>query len=267
LARCALMAIVGRPEWPRTLCVLLAVQQLTAVACSRRNDEPQRPAAGGAVGTVEGRVLVDGPLPTLRKLPTNSSVERHCGSELVDPSLRGTSGGLAGAVVYIDFDGPVLATESGTPDAGTLLVDQKGCLFVPTVIAARAGTTLVMKNSDPLVHNVRAIRGEESLFNVAMPIENMTLTRKLPDAPTELRLHCDVHPWMNAYVKTFSHPYFAVTDTAGAFRIPGVPAGAHSLRLYHPRLAGNVVRARVDIRGEGATSAELRVDATKFATE
>ena len=50
-----------------------------------------------------------------------------------------------------------------------------------------------------------------------------------------MRFKCDLHPWNYAYVGVFAHPYFAVTDEQGRFTIPGVPAGRHSIEIFHPK--------------------------------
>ena len=166
------------------------------------------------------------------QLPTNGSVASTCGEQVEDPSVKvGAEGGLQEALVFLDVPaGPVLPTEPPP------LLDQRGCRYTPAVLAARAGSTLGVRNSDPLVHNVRSVSGGRSLFNVAMPLEGMTLKRPLPSAPTVVAVHCDLHPWMRATVRTFTHGYVTATDADGRFRLEGLPEGARTLRVWHPRL-------------------------------
>jgi hypothetical protein len=78
--------------------------------------------------------------------------------------------------------------------------------------------------------------GAKAVFNVAMPLEGMTLKKPLPAAPGTVHVRCDLHPWMRAVVRTFDHPYFTTTDAEGRFRLE-LPEGTHTLLLWHPRLA------------------------------
>jgi hypothetical protein len=120
---------------------------------------------------------------------------------------------------------------------------------VPAVAAARAGSSLEVRNDDPLVHNVRAMDGGKAVFNVAMPLEGMTLKRPLPEAPGLVEVRCDLHPWMRTVVRTFGHPYFTTTDAEGHFRLE-VPEGTHTLVLWHPRLPEATLQAVTVKAGE-----------------
>jgi len=182
-------------------------------------------------GSVTGRVRLVGPLE-LPAHPTTASVAHVCGSEIADGSLSvDASGALAEAVVYLDVEeGPVL---EGTRAA---VVDQRGCRYLPAVLAARAGTTVKVRNSDPLVHNVRSVSEGRSIFNVAMPLEGTSIDRPLPAKAGVVAIGCDLHPWMRATVRTFKHDWFTVTDASGAFRLEGLPEGRHTLKVWHPRL-------------------------------
>lgn len=241
------------------LMLLLAV---AATSCDDKRSNDQRPAAAAAApsatGAVEGTVRVTGQPPAPAQLPTNEAVKRRCGEAVSDPSLVvGDGGALVGAVVFA-----VNPPAQPTKPPAEVVLDQKGCVFIPSIIAAQSGATLVIKNSDPLTHNVRAIRPSGDLFNVAMPLEGMKMTRKLPDEAGVTKLHCDIHPWMNAVARTFDHPFFAQTDAQGRFRIEGLPAGRHALEVWHPRLPPQQVQ--VDIPTSGAASVQVAYDAQQI---
>jgi plastocyanin len=171
-------------------------------------------------------------------VPLPQSVHRQCG-ESFDRSdlLLGPAGELASAVVWLD--GPPRA--DGEAPAPAAVLDQRRCRFEPAVLAARAGSEVTVVNSDPLIHNVRQASGSDRPFNAAMPLEGMRMKMPLPAAPSTVRLACDVHPWMEAWVRTFDHPHFAVTDGAGRFALRAVPAGAGTLKLWHPALGERAV--------------------------
>lgn len=184
-------------------------------------------------GVIEGQVRLTGTPPAPALLDTNPSVAAVCGDKVPERSLTvGGAGELAQVVVAL-ADGAALPAEGiSSPPS---LLDQKKCSYEPAILAARAGTTLEVRNSDPVMHNVRAVAGTQPVFNVAMPLEGMSLKKPLPPAPGTLQVKCDVHPWMRATVRTFDHPYFASTDAQGRFRLE-VPAGTHTVTLWHPRL-------------------------------
>src|SRR5690606_19590108 len=130
------------------------------------------------------------------------------------------------AVVYLDVpEGPVLAHEVAP------VLDQRGCRYEPAVAAARAGSTLKVRNSDPLVHNVRSVAEGRSLFNVAMPLEGMHIDKPLPKVPGVVAVGCDLHPWMRSTVRTFAHGWFTQSDARGHFRLTGLPEGRHAIKV------------------------------------
>ncbi|MCY1042507.1 carboxypeptidase regulatory-like domain-containing protein [Corallococcus sp. bb12-1] len=167
-------------------------------------------------------------------MATSATVAHVCGDQAQDRSLIvGGEGALAYTVVSLQDGAALPAPESPAPAP---VLDQKQCSYDPPALAARAGTELVLRNSDPLVHNVRAQAGtNRSVFNVAMPLEGMTLRRPLPAEPGTVQVRCDVHPWMRAVVRTFDHPYFTTTAPDGRFRLR-VPEGPHTLVFWHERL-------------------------------
>ena len=190
-------------------------------------------------GTVEGVVRLVGSPPLDPPFKLSPTVERECGKELPDRSLVTGDGGVLEGVV-VSLDSP---PAPGGPEQ--VVVDQRRCAFVPVVSAARAGGQVVVRNSDPLIHNVRADQGVRQLFNIGMPLEGMSSKKPLPPTPSVVDLRCDIHTWMHAWVKTFDHPYITVSGADGSFRIPKAPAGRQRLRFWHPRLGERVVEIEV----------------------
>jgi plastocyanin len=194
---------------------------------------PRAKAAPVGRGFIEGVARLVGTPPTPALLDTSPTVTSVCGEKVPDRSLTVGEGGALAHVVVSLAEGAALPAEGVTAPAGVL--DQKKCSYEPPALAARAGTALEVRNSDPVMHNVRAVAGAQSVFNVAMPLEGMSLRKPLPAAPGTLQVKCDVHPWMRAVVRTFDHPYFTTTDAQGRFRLE-VPEGTHTVQLWHDRL-------------------------------
>ena len=118
------------------------------------------------------------------------------------------------------------------------MLDQKGCQYVPHVLAVMVGQPIIVKNSDPFLHNVHSLAIDNPAFNFGQPNKSTPAARSPPMKVAErFKIKCDVHPWMSAYVNVFEHPYFAVTKEDGTFAIPGQPARR---RVRRDRLAREV---------------------------
>ncbi len=207
------------------------------------------PAASGPTGWITGRVTARGTLPALKPQPLDASLHKQCGVSAPDLSLVvAADGALQFAVVSVDDAKPSPLPENFSP----AFIDQKACAYHPSVVATRAGQPLKVKNSDPLMHNVRAMNEGKPVFNVAMPIENLTIDKPLPPAAGIVQLHCDVHPWMTAWVATFDHDLYAVTTADGQFRIDGVAVGRHPVKLWHPRLGEQKIE--VEVKADAGTT-------------
>lgn len=186
----------------------------------------------GTTLSVEGHVRWLGPRPAPSRLATSASVQRVCGPEVEDNSFRvDEGGGVAEVVVWAEG-----AAEPPSVSAPEAVLDQRGCLYVPAVLAARAGGTLRLRNSDALTHTVHAVQQGRSLFNVAMPLEHLELVQRLPAQAGVLEVRCDVHPWMHASVRTFEHPHFTTTRTDGHFELAGLARGDVEVHAWHPKL-------------------------------
>jgi len=147
----------------------------------------------------------------------------------------GPSGGLGDVVVSLKG----VHGKSTGAEARPLVIEQKGCLYLPYVSACETGQTIIVRNMDPVLHNVHVTPA-----NPANPEKNQAQMPRGPDltfkfsAPEEfLRFKCDVHPWMFAYVSVFADPYFSVTSEDGNYRIQGVPPGHYTVVAAH-RKAG-----------------------------
>jgi hypothetical protein len=96
-----------------------------------------------------------------------------------------------------------------------------------------------VKNSDGTFHNVHGYADKETLFNVSHPAKAAPIERDATEGV--LRLKCDVHPWMTAYVLVSPHPYFAVTREDGRYALQDLPAGEYELEVWHEKLGRKVV--------------------------
>lgn len=205
-------------------------------------EEPADDRASAAPGATRYRVVpadtgaIEGVVRWRGRRPPNPELEVHaqhrvCGRQQEVPALRiGRRGGVADVLVHL------VGVEAGPrrPPTAVAELDQVGCRYVPHTLAVMRGQEVLFRNSDEVLHNVHAIwqDGEEWL-DVGQPRVGSTTTRAA-DRTGVARVVCDAgHAWMLAWVHVLDHPYFAVTDEEGRFRLEEVPAGEQELRLWH----------------------------------
>ena len=119
-----------------------------------------------------------------------------------------------------------------------VVIDQKGCVYTPSILAVQTGQKIIVKNSDTCIHNVHTtptVPGNPESNEVQMP-GGADLTFTFPKPEMFLRFKCDVHPWMFAWVSVIDSPYFCVSDKAGKFTIKNVPPGKYTIEANHRKL-------------------------------
>ncbi len=150
----------------------------------------------------------------------------------------GDKGGLADVVVSLQG----ISGKSTGASAPPVVLDQKGCEYIPTILAVQTDQKILIRNSDPVLHNVHAVPAEGSgnkEKNEAQLANSPDLTFSFSKPEMFLKFKCDVHQWMFAWVSIFDHPYFAVSGKDGSFKIANVPPGKYKLQAAH-RKAGTV---------------------------
>ena len=159
----------------------------------------------------------------------------------------GAKGELANVVVIV----------KGVPDAKSTgasatpaVLDQKGCLYVPQILAVQTGQKVVVKNSDGCVHNVHTVPKENEMKNLVQMPGGADLDFTFAKPEPFLKFQCDVHPWMFAYVTVVDHPYFAVSGADGKFTIKNLPPGKYTVEASHRKLGTQT--AEVEVK-DGAT--------------
>lgn len=127
-------------------------------------------------------------------------------------------------------------------------MDQKNETFIPHVLAIVAGTTVDFPNSDPTYHNVFSL-SKTQRFDLGRYAAGRSKAVRF-DQPGIVRVFCDIHSHMSAFILVFSHRYFAVTDEDGRYRIDNVPPGSYSVVAWHESLPSETKRVLVTDGGD-----------------
>jgi plastocyanin len=170
-------------------------------------------------GAIRGRV-------ELRRKAT--PIERRPGvAELGTPTARDLPN-LLRSVVYLE-SAPRGAFE--TSEGGHAVMDQRNETFVPHVLAIMTGTTVDFPNSDKFYHNVFSL-SKTRQFDLGRYAAGSSRPVRF-DRPGIVRVFCDIHSHMNAFILVFSHPFFAMTDADGRYRIENVPPGTYGVIAWN----------------------------------
>ncbi len=193
--------------------VLVTVVWGALVATGEENEQVA-PGVGAITGVVDVR------LP-LRRERARPSVRK-----LGSPDARGRPD-RAQSVVYLEM-APQGAFEARP--VGRAVLDQRQETFVPYALAVTVGTTVEFPNGDPIYHNVFSF-SKPKRFDLGRYPQGRTKTVRF-DRPGIVRVFCEIHSHMSAFILVFSHQYFASTDATGRYRIDAVPPGDYDVSVW-----------------------------------
>ena len=248
----------GMNSRSRTKLLLLLHSLLFLPACATTEVTLyQSQGATSFRATVQGQVTLLGsalPETQFSKIYRDSQL---CGEEVVSEELNVAEGsqGLEGVIVSLEG----VAKGKPKPKEETIVIENRGCRFIPYMSATIVGSTLEVQNIDPILHTTHArfeSRNGRTLWNIVQQAGSPGITKTL-DSPGLVDIRCDLHPNMRSYVQVFNHPYFAITDADGYFEFKNVPAGNYQLTAWHSRI-GNKAKP-ITVPPDGTVTADLAV--------
>ena len=189
--------------------------------------------------TITGTVKFDGKKPRARPIDMAGAdakcAEAHGGKRLKPETVIVNDNGTL-RNVFVSVKSGVEGWSFPMPE-GDALLDQQGCMYTPHVQGMRQGQSLAIKTSDPTAHNVHGYAKVNRPFNRSQPAgaADVTIKMKRSEVSPPMKVKCDIHPWMNAFVAVVDHPYFAVTGDDGSFALPNLPPGTYTIQAWHEK--------------------------------
>jgi hypothetical protein len=192
----------------------------------------ENPVDAATAGNIAGSIVFEGDAPAMDAIDMGAEqvcADKHS-STPTSEEVSVSDGMLANVFVYVKQ-----GLESLTfPTPAAALLDQDGCKYRPHVLGVMVDQDVTIRNSDGLLHNIKASPTEQRGFNTSQPT-NMESTRSFGTAEVMIPVRCDVHGWMTAYIGVLPHPYHSVSGSDGSFDLSTLPPGDYVIEAWHER--------------------------------
>jgi hypothetical protein len=232
-------------------------------------------------GSIEGQFVIEGEVPVLPPLvkkgdPAAKDPAVCAAAEVPDDSLivGSESKGVANVVVFLRKAPSKIHPDLKKSAEPEIVFDQMGCRFNPHVLVVRTDQTVLVKSGDPVNHNTRTSPFDNKAENlIIQPNDRKGIAIKMPKSEVSrppFPVSCDIHPHMKAHWLVTDHPYVAVTDADGKFKIDNLPVGEHTFRVWHERPGYiNCAEFKRDLKvkveaGKTTVVGPFKVDAAEF---
>jgi plastocyanin len=218
------------------------------------------PGVALAASTITGTITFDGKPPNLKPIAMDADpacAKKHSGPVPGEALVLGNGNTMGNIMVWVSKGLPAGKTWPVPKAPATL--DQKGCQYVPHVQGIMVGQSYKILNSDGILHNVHTLPKINKGFNKPMPPTMKETATTFDKEEGIFQIKCDVHPWMQAWVAVFTHPFFSVTGTDGKFTISGLDPGTYEITAWHEKLGTKTASVTVG-------AADKKTQDFKFAT-
>lgn len=222
---------------------------MMVTGCSRGAKQTKPPADRGleatalayhvdphTAGSISGTIRFAGKRPSRKAINMSEDpacVEAHHGKASDESLVVSSNGSLANAFIYVK--GGLETKRFETPSAPAV-IDQNGCWFRPRVLGIQVNQLLQVSNSDPVTHNIHPMAQINREWNHSQGAGDAPLGRKFTKAEVMIRVKCNIHSWMHAYIGVVDNPYFAVSKPDGTYTIANLPPGTYTIGIWQEEL-------------------------------
>lgn len=220
-------------------------------ATEASNASPDAPVQTQASGGVTGTILFHGKVPTAT---IDTSMDPACSlgsasSRLPVEQFAVKNGRLANVFLYVK-SGPPEAMQGGAVPAQPVVLDQKGCQYMPHVVGVMQGGVVEFRNSDPTMHNVHTMPTDvgNDTIDISEGPRGKPQTKQFRKPELMIPVRCNNHPWMNAFINVSATSFFAVSDADGHFDLRGLPPGDYVLGAVHEKMGEKTMKVTVPSR-------------------
>ncbi len=184
----------------------------------------------------------------------DTSMDPACGfgggGDVFSEQYAVKNGKLGNVYVYVKSmhlqSGTGMASGRGSTGPAAVL-DQKGCVYTPHVIAVEAGDSVEFRNEDPTMHNVHTmpqVVGNETV-DISQGPKGAPQRKQFKEAEVMIPVRCNNHPWMNAFINVSATPWFAVTGADGKFEMKGMPPGEYAIGAVQEKMGEQTMTVTV----------------------
>lgn len=181
-------------------------------------------------GTVTGKITYEG-TPAKQK-PIDMSKEPSCAKQYTTPAttetvVTGPNNALENVVVYISLGAP----DEAAPSKAAVFT-QKGCRYLPHVLAFQVNQELNVLNEDQTSHNIHPLPKTNREWNKSQPPGSPPIVDKY-DKPEMIAVKCNIHPWMHGTFAVLKNSHYAISGQDGGFLLPNLPPGKYTVTAFH----------------------------------
>jgi hypothetical protein len=235
------------------------------------------PVTAEGWGTLKGHVVYGGNPPTPKVIAEKGKAAKDpeiCAKDAPLVSERlvvdGPTKGVRNVLVYLSKPTRINDDAKKGAASANVMFDQEKCIFLPHVLGIMNGSTITLKSSDPINHNINAKLKQSPFNQLVAGGASLPFTPQGPER-TPGEVTCDIHPWMKAWWMVVDHPYFVVTDAKGNYEIKNVPAGSQKVVVWQEAVKNGFVTAssgeEVVIKANDATEKDFTIDPGKILPE
>ena len=209
-------------------------------------------------GVLSGTIHFTGKRPV--HTPINMSedpacVAAHHGKPYDESVVINRNGTLANVFLYVKSG---LEGKTFEIPAEPVTIDQNGCWFVPRVLGIQTGQVLRVVNSDPVTHNIHPMAQINREWNHSQGAGDAPLARKFLKPEVMIRVKCNIHRWMHAFIGVVDNPYFAVSGIDGSYEIRNLPPGDYVIGVWHETLGTQEQKVTIAPSGKASLSFTLK---------